>query len=461
MKARKKNRTTILRRAILFAFGLAFITIWLPRTFPSQALISLLWPIYHWYGVAYYFRFIDAPGILVGSTLLGLSTLLVRDYLESSRAVRKIPTRIHVTGIRGKTTTTRLIGAALRHTGLRVVTKTTGKDARLTDERAVEHEIRDHHEQPNLREQPRIITDMVANGGADAIVFECMSIRPKNIEAESRYVRPTISVITNVRADHLDVMGPTLEDVAWTLSGIIPFDGTVVTAEKKYLPIIMKRAEERRAKVIEVDEGTVPDDLLPKFPYMIFKENIAITLAVCSQLGISAREAMDGMLEAKPDPGLTRILDATLGGQSVRLIAAFGVNDVDSTRIVFNELERRGFTQRRGLVGLFHARKDRITRTLEFAESMAKMPFEEIICVGKTTNLFVSVASKEGYPKEKIANWGQVDGDEIFRRLGAAVERRGGPIVLFGCGNMIGIEGFVRKFESRREEGQAPGLQVS
>jgi len=457
----KANRETSLTRAVLVAFGLAFVSIWLPRAFPSQALISLLWPIYHWYGLDYYFRFIDAPGILVGSALLGLSAVLVRDYLESSGAVGKIPTRIHVTGIRGKSTTTRLIGAALRHSGLRVVTKTTGKEARLTDERAIEHRIRDHHELPNLREQPRIINSVATNGGADAIVFECMSIRPRNIEAESRYVRPTISVITNVRSDHLDVMGPTLEDVAWTLSGIIPYDGTVVTAEKKYLPVIKKRADERRAKVIEVEEGTVPDDLLPRFPYLIFKENIAITMAVCKELGISAREAIDGMLEARPDPGLTRILDGTVAGQSVRLIAAFGVNDVDSTRIVFEELERRGFTRGRSLVGLFHARDDRITRTLEFAEFMATMPFEEIICVGKTTNLFVSLASKEGYPKEKIADWGEVEEDEILRRLEAAVERRGGPIVLFGCGNMIGIEGFVSKFESLSAERRTVSLQVS
>jgi gamma-polyglutamate synthase len=221
-----------------------------------------------------------------------------------------------------------------------------------------------------------------------------------------------------------------------------------VTAERKYIPIIKKRAEERRAKVIEVDEALVPDDLLTKFPYVIFKENIAITLAVCEQLGISPVEAIDGMLEANPDPGLTKILDANVGGQSVRFIVAFGANDVDSTRIVFDELERRGFTKDRRLVGFFHARDDRVTRTLEFARFMAKMPFDEIICVGKTTNLFVSEASREGYPKGEILDWGQVDEKEILRRLEATLQRKQGPILLFGCGNMIGIEGLVGEFES-------------
>src|SRR5207247_6042921 len=101
------------------------------------------------------------------------------------------------------------------------------------DPEGTERGIRDNRQQPNLREQPRIIESVADAGGADAIVFECMAIRPKNMIAESRIVRSTISVITNVRADHLDVLVPSLDDVAWNLSGIVPRNGVVVTAEKK------------------------------------------------------------------------------------------------------------------------------------------------------------------------------------------------------------------------------------
>ncbi len=436
-----------LRQGVIFALGLVFLLIWLPRAFPYQMIISILGPIYHWYGLDYYFRLIDAPGVLVGSILLVLSTILVREYFANSAVIGKIPVRIHVTGIRGKSTTTRLIGAALRHSGLRVITKTTGKDARLTDENAVELRIRGHHEQPNLREQPRLLEKVAAKGDIDAIVFECMSIRPKNIVAESKFIRPTISVITNVRTDHLDVMGPTLEDAAWALSGIIRGKGLVVTAEKKYLPIIEKRAEENGAKVFVADESSVPDQLLSRFPYMVFKENIAIALEVCSLLGIPPETAIEGIVEAKPDPGLTRILDAVIANQSVRLIAAFGVNDVDSTRIVLDELRGRGFLKGRNLIGLFHARDDRITRTLEFAQAMARISFEEIICVGKMTDLFVAQATKAGYPREKITDLGQADIREIFNSLEVAATRSNRPVVVFGCGNMIGIEEFIREFE--------------
>ncbi len=445
-------RKLSLRRLGETAFLITFLLIWLPRAIPIQSIIAFLWPIYHWYGVDYYIPLVKAPGILIGSILACFVAAFVRESVADSKAIAKIPTRIHVNGIRGKTTTTRLIGAALRYHGWRVVTKTTGKAARLIDPDGTERGIRGHHEQPNLREQPRIIESVADTGGADAIVFECMSVRPKNIIAESKFVRSTISVITNVRADHLDVMGPSLEDVAWNLSGIVPSNGVIVTAEKKYIPIIRKRAEEKNAKVIEVDPDTVPDENLSKFSYMIFKENIAIALKVCELLKIPPDEALKGMLEAKPDPGLTRILNGAIANHNVRLIAAFGVNDVDSTRLVFQELSRRGdIGEQRMLVGMFHAREDRVTRTLEFAQLMARMPFEKILVVGEMTNLFVNQATREGYAKEKIVNLGTVDPPAIMDFLAKMSLESDQGLTLFGCGNMIGIEDFIDAFEKLSE----------
>ena len=415
---------------------------------PSQFTVSLLWPIYHWFGIDYYLPLVKAPGILIGSILAGFVAVFVREYIVDTKALAKIPVRIHVTGIRGKTTTTRLIGSALRHHGWKVVTKTTGKAARQIDFEGIEHSIRSHHEQPNLREQPRIIESVAEAGGSDAIVFECMSIRPKNIIAESKFVKPTISVITNVRADHLDVMGPSLEDAAWNLSGIVPANGIVVTAEKKYLPIIRKRAAEQGARVVPVESDTVPDETLSRFSYMIFKENIAVALKVCDLLGVPADEALKGMILAKPDPGLTRILNIFLANHNVRLIAAFGVNDVDSTKVVFDELGRRGIIDKqRLLVGMFHAREDRVTRTLEFAQLMAKMPFEKILVVGNMTNLFVSQATREGYDRDKIANLGPADPSKIIGSLEQIALEKDRGLTLFGCGNMIGIEDFIEAFE--------------
>src|SRR5436309_5276955 len=446
-------RKISLRRLGETAFLTTFLLIWLPRAIPIQSIIAFLWPIYHWYGVDYYIPLVKAPGILIGSILACFVAAFVRESVADSKAIAKIPTRIHVTGIRGKTTTTRLIGTALRYHGWRVVTKTTGKAATLIDPEGTERGIRGHHEQPNLREQPRIIESVADAGGADAIVFECMSIRPKNMIAETKFVRSTISVITNVRADHLDVMGPSLEDVAWNLCGIVPSNGVVVTAEKKYIPIIRKRAEEKNARVIEVDPDTVPDENLSKFSYLIFKENIAIELKVCELLKIPPNEALKGMLDAKPDPGLTRILNSVIANHDVRLIAAFGVNDVESTRLVFQELSRRRVIEEpRMLVGMFHASLDRVPSTLEFAQVMARMPFEKILAVGEMTNRFVRQATPADYAKEKTVNLGTDGPPSIMDFLSKMSLESDQGLTLFGCGNMIVIECFIDAFEKLSEK---------
>jgi hypothetical protein len=104
------------------------------------------------------------------------------------------------------------------------------------------------------------------------------------------------------------------------------------------------------------------------------------------------------------------------------------------------------------LVGMFHAREDRVTRTLEFAQAMARVSFEKIIVVGEMTNLFVSQATREGYAKERIANLGAVNPPAIMDFLSKMTLEADQGVTLFGCGNMIGIEDFIDAFEKLSEK---------
>ena len=59
------------------------------------------------------------------------------------------------------------------------------------------------------------LVKLAESRGADAIVVECMALQPENQWAAERHmIKSTVGVITNVRDDHLDVMGPTVHDVA-------------------------------------------------------------------------------------------------------------------------------------------------------------------------------------------------------------------------------------------------------
>ncbi len=133
------------------------------------------------------------------------------------RALRDIPVRIHVAGTRGKSTTTRLIAAALRAGGRRVVAKTTGSEPRLIlpDGR---DEIWPRRGPATIREQVGVVR-RAAQLGADTIVVECMAIRPEFVFAsEHHLIEATTAVITNTRADHLEDIGESTEASAQALA---------------------------------------------------------------------------------------------------------------------------------------------------------------------------------------------------------------------------------------------------
>src|SRR5207249_1144505 len=80
-------------------------------------------------------------------------------------------------------------------------------------------------------EQARVVR-AAAGLGAEALVIECMALQPYlQALSESRLIRATHAVITNARADHLEVMGPTEDDVAWALAATVPPYGRVFSAE--------------------------------------------------------------------------------------------------------------------------------------------------------------------------------------------------------------------------------------
>lgn len=374
--------------------------------------------------------------------LLGLGTALwlfgVREQAKHFDNLRHVPIRIHINGIRGKSTVTRLIGGALREGGLKTLTKTTGKAARLIDHKGVESPIV-RQGPPNIREQVDIM-NLAMETNMDALVIECMALHPENQRiSEHKMIQATIGVITNVRADHLDVMGPTLKDVAGSLSSTVPKDAVLITAEKEHLSLIEERAKEIRAQVIQVDPEEVSDEDLGKFSYLNFKENVAIALEVARMVGIPDEVAMKGMLKARPDPGLMTINKTEVNGQRFTFINAFGVNDKDSTTVVFNELQRRSYFKGSQIIGVFHARGDRVSRTLDFGTSMVKeMELEKIVLIGKMTNLFIIGAMKAGYRRDDIIDLGNAPGDAAIEEMVRMAKERDRNCIFFGCGNMVG-----------------------
>jgi len=63
--------------------------------------------------------------------------------------------------------------------------------------------------------------------------MECMAVQPQyQWITETKMLHSTVGVITNVRLDHIDVMGYTLPEIAEALGNTIPKHQNLFTAEK-------------------------------------------------------------------------------------------------------------------------------------------------------------------------------------------------------------------------------------
>jgi poly-gamma-glutamate synthase PgsB/CapB len=218
------------------------------------------------------------------------------------RNLDKIRDRVLVNGIRGKSSITRLCAGALRGGGRVVVAKTTGTAARFIFPDASEEPVHRKFGIANVVEQIGIVR-RAALYHPDVLVMECMAVMPALQEVnQSKLIRSNIGVLCNVREDHLTEMGPTLDDVARSLSRSMPVGGICFTAERDRLAILQEEADRRDCRLIAVDPDSVDRREMDGFGWITFKENVAIALAVAEQLGVDRQKALKGMWEAPPDP---------------------------------------------------------------------------------------------------------------------------------------------------------------
>lgn len=380
--------------------------------------------------------------------------LLAAGIIESwfhTRRLSKMPVRVHVNGIRGKSTTARLIAAGLRAGGLRTIGKTTGTAARIIWEDGSEEPVVRRGNWANISEQMSLVR-LAHSRGADAIVVECMALQPENQwVAERHMIRSTVGVITNVRDDHLDVMGPSARDVAHSLALTIPYGGDLVTAEEGFLPVFEQRAHRTGASVHAVRATDVPDDVALAFDYINFPENVACALKVCELCGVSRDVALEGMLGATGDPGAARVLRLDRDLAPYVLVNAFAANDRDSTALVCKAAEAK--TAHFTLDGLpaiviLNNRSDRPSRAGELAQFVAEeIDPEWVFVVGEAGRVAMRGLARGGVDRAIIVNLTLQR--NIERVLRSIAERCPRGAVVYGVGNTRGIgEGIIQYFEA-------------
>ena len=387
--------------------------------------------------------------------LLAITALLVAlgvlEALAHRRNLARIPLRIHVNGTRGKSSVTRLIAAGLREGGVRTVAKTTGTLARVIMPDATEYPVF-RPSRPNVIEQVRIVRAAVA-AEAQALVIECMAVQP-SLQALSEFelIRATHGVITNVRADHLDVMGPEEEDVARALAGMIPPGGRLYTAERRHAAELRAVADDRQTKFYALSEATAPaggftppitgpdavavtPEELRGFSYVEHQDNVALALAVLSDLGVDRATALRGMQKARPDPGAMIAVEIVFFGRRISFVNGFAANDPESTAHIWG-LALQTFPDKKKRIAVFNCREDRADRSRQLGEACPSWPAaDHYVAIGTGTTIFARAAERAGLDGSKLVFAEDRSVAEVFELL---IELAGRSALIMGMGNIGG-----------------------
>ncbi len=376
--------------------------------------------------------------VLVLILLLLFVGYSLAEYALHRRNLSRVPIRIQVNGTRGKSSVTRLIAAGLRAGGMRVAAKTTGTSPRFITGDDEERPVR-RLGKANIIEQLRMVR-LANRHRAEALVFENMSLDPQYQDVEQRLlVRPTHAVVTNVRADHLDVMGPTVRDVARAFSRTVPRSGTFFTTQRSYLPTLCRRAGPGLETVV-TDGSDVDDAMLDGFDHVEHRENVDLALAVCEKLGVDRAAALAGMQRSKPDPGAMRIYPLESDGRHFELVNTLAANDPDSITMLWEMVRHRSESR----VVLVNCRSDRTDRSRQLADLTAGWDAGRFVATGGLTRVFLRRARQRGVPAERLVDLGEDRPPaEVFARVAELVPEGG---MVFATGNTVGYgDALMRK----------------
>ena len=361
--------------------------------------------------------YLYAFGLMIAACLIACWVI---EQVRHRNKLDRIPLRIHVNGIRGKSTVTRILAGMLRETGIETVAKTTGSAACLIDPSGDDIAIT-RRGAPTILEQVSIIRNLEPS--VQALVIECMAIKPEYQQiCEEKIVRSNIGVITNVREDHQEVLGFSLEEIAKSLLMTCPYDGVLITSEcsENLLSLFYQVASERNSKVLIANPTDVSDEDVSAFDYIAFKENIAIGYALADHLRIGREAALRAMIAAAPDPGVLKIERKNFLQSELIWADLFAVNDRESVLACVEKVAQAA-PNSAVKIGLLNNRPDREQRAIQFAEIAAcELSFDYIALLGAYERRVEAILLSNGVSKDRIVRLGSqrnIEGEMLVHEL--------------------------------------------
>jgi poly-gamma-glutamate synthase PgsB/CapB len=373
--------------------------------------------------------------VLIGS--YGYTAWSIISYRKFLARLRSIEWRIHVNGIRGKSTVTRYLAAILREAGYHTFGKTTGSAARILQPNGQDADV-GRKGFANVNEQVRMINEF-GRQHAEAVVVECMAINPVYAKwLEDRVVKSHLGVITNVRYDHAEYMGETLEKIAGSLAHTIPRKGIVITAEREanLVKILAEEAKKKDTKLIVAENNLVSDDDLIGFSHFAIEANVAIGFCVADLIGLNRERALGAMQNAANDPGAFRIERLNHRDHEVVWANLFAVNDRESFINLCGILFKQYPTHKKVVV--LNNRLDRPARVRLFTEISIDLGFDQIVTFGDYEAEVSAVAAKQHDIIQNLGNstaYSEADGGALLDQI-LGPNSKSSNILLIGTVNI-------------------------
>ncbi|MGJ4788373.1 poly-gamma-glutamate synthase PgsB [Leptospira koniambonensis] len=367
--------------------------------------------------------------------LLGFGSI---EYIFHRSRRNKIPVRIHVNGTRGKSSVTRLIASGLKEGGFQVLAKTTGTVPRLIFSDGSEKNII-RYGAPNILEQKFAIQE-AARLNVNVIVLECMALLPFNQKvSEEKLIKATHTIITNVKEDHLEIMGPEKKDIALALSGSIPEANILFTSEKEFFPFFQEICKRKNTEIVPTRLEKYSNlNYMQGFAYYEHPENVVLALEVCESLGVNPEIAIQGMWSHSPDLGATFFTKYNLGKNKIAFVNGFAANDPSSAASIWENAISK-FSEFKYKVALVNCRKDRPERSEQMAKeilSWKKDPADLILIAGEETEVFKKTCLKFGLGNSKLEDLKYMDAKEV---LGLFENSLPSNSMVVGLGNIGGL----------------------
>jgi poly-gamma-glutamate synthase PgsB/CapB len=381
--------------------------------------------------------------LLAAATFAAVATVWGLWSRRNIARLHRIPLRVLVTGSRGKSSTVRLIHAALTAGGVPTLGKMTGTASRELDTAGGEHRT-NRIGQVSILEMLETVNrsfkrDAIA---PRAVVLECMAVTPDLIElCTDDIVRPQVSLITNALWDHLEEQGTTLAGIAMSLSKVMSGADIAITAEPRETTraVLAYEAQRYGCAFDAVSGDQVPQEIRVRLPGA-HPDNVAMALAVAAFAGITRETAVLGMEGATEEPLPTRPETALIDGIEWWYRDIGSINDTDSLTSALKAAKSQ-LPPDTVTLAILTTRWDRPLRAIQFAASITPADVDGIVIVGEPDIVVRHYARRSGWTNDRIIRVGTWGFGErpIYQRIKALAGRVGGRpperIALIGMEN--------------------------